>query len=74
MPVATLDQQQRSRAEPDPFPIDDGDARAGFDKEPLVCAAVAIVRSPFAIAWFDGHRRGLGAPVAERDPEAFPEP
>jgi hypothetical protein len=44
---------------------------AGHDVQPLVAAAVTVLRTAFGIAWRDYHFSRLRSAVAKRHPEAI---
>jgi len=73
MRVAGFNEQQRTWSQGSFSSIDDGEADARDDEQPLIAAAMAIVRAAFGIAGGKGHLGGLRAAVAEHDAETFAE-
>src|SRR4051794_25281172 len=71
--VAFFDEQQGAGHEPMPAAVHPREAAALHHEEPLVRAAVAVVRVALGISRRDDHLRRLGARVAESDPEAAAE-
>src|SRR5205823_4116703 len=71
--VAALDEEQRAGLELVPALVHARFAAAGLDVEPLVGAAMAVVRIAFRIAGRKHHLRGLRSRVADRDAKALAE-
>jgi hypothetical protein len=71
--VAPPDQHERPLPQLDPVAVHDGLAGAGNDVEPLVRAAVAVVRPAVRLAGPERHLRGLAVLVAQHDPEPVAE-
>src|SRR5690242_16501162 len=51
--VTALDHDQRAGAKRMASPVDDRDAAAGLDEEPLISAAMAVVRAALCVPWRD---------------------
>jgi hypothetical protein len=58
----------------DPLALDDGQALAADDEEPLVGAVVPVLRPALGVAGPESHLCRLGMAIAEQDAEALAEP
>src|SRR4051794_27388815 len=70
---AALAQDQAAGSNRMTSAVDDGQPSSGLDEHPLIRAAMAVVGPAFGMARADGHRRRLGAAVADDHFEAVPE-
>src|SRR6185437_6281402 len=73
VPVALLDEEQRAGCQREPPPVHERLALAVHHVEPLVGAAMAIVRPALALSGSDDHGGRLRARVAERHAGSGPE-
>jgi hypothetical protein len=67
--VATLDQDERSPTQRDPLAVHNRFSRSADDEQPLVGAAMTVVRPALGRAGLERHLGGLRPPVPERDAE-----
>src|SRR5207244_6305445 len=66
-----FDEQKRAGAQRITFAVDGRGAAAGDDVQPLVAAAMAVVRAALAVARLEHHLRGLSVAVAQCDAKPF---
>ena len=70
---SSLDEREGAGVELMASSAEHGDAGTRENEQPLVGAAMPIVRATLAVARRNDHRGGLTTLVAHRDREAFPE-
>src|SRR4051794_35462426 len=65
--ITAFDKQQGAGTQGMLLTVDDGHAFTRDDKQPLVSAAMAVVRPAFVVAGCERHLRRLGPIVAQHD-------
>jgi hypothetical protein len=72
MGITLLDEQEGAFAKRFPSSVDDPRAATGHDEQPLIGAAMTVIRSALTIPWRNDHLRGLSTRIADGDAKSLP--